>query len=494
MITKICVLVLYILVLLGIGVYTLKKASSYGGFNLAGRGNNKWIGGISTQSASTSGWMLLGLPGLAYAGGFSVVWTITGWLTGSLINWLLIGKRLRIATEIYDDAVSCTEYFERRTDDKKGIIGIVSALTIVILMVINSSSEMIGFGKLLTAVFHIDYTLAVTVGLLVVAIYTFLGGYMAVSWSNLLQGSLMFMALAIVPIVAIADLDGFANMAEQLVAKDPDYFKFLGGDPDFASVVLSLTAGLGISMQYPGMVHSLTGIMSIKDPNEVKDSALIATVWGAVALLGASGIGMAGRVIFPNAEDPEQVFLLLGEKYFPTAFFAVLGAAVMAAILSSVCAYLIVSSASVGGCIARRYVGKEKMVVFIEKALVVLMALTAYILALRGGSLHTITMFASAGLGAAFGPLVIFSLFTNAVNAKGAVASILTGLITVMVWFYSGLSNYVFEAVPGFLVSTIVLFAVSKATGGPKSETSEKYYKFISEYKKVQNARLKEKA
>ncbi len=483
MVIKASVLALYILILLAIGIYTSKKASSYDGFNLAGRGNNKWIGGISTQSASTSGWMLLAMPGLAYAGGFSVVWTLTGWLGGSLINWILLGKRLRIATEVYD-SVSCTEYFEKRTGDKKGIIGIVSAISIVILMAINSSSEMIGFGKLLSVVFNIDYTLAVTIGLLVVTIYTFLGGYMAVSWTNLLQGSLMFLALAIVPLVAIADLNGFESMAEQLVAQQPSFFHFLGGVQGFGNIVASLAGGLGIALLYPGMVHSLTGIMAIKDPNEVKDSALIATIWGAVALVGASGIGMAGRVIFPDAEDPEQVFLLLGEKYFPTAVFAVLGAAVMAAILSSVCAYLIVSSASIGGCIARRYAGKERTIVIIEKGLVIVIALTAYILAFKGGSLHTITMFASSGLGASFGPLVIFSLFTDKVNDKGAIASILSGLITVLVWFYSGMSSYIFEVFPGFAVSTLVLLTVSKATGGPTAETKEKYAAYMKEYEK----------
>lgn len=488
MITKIIVLLLYLLILLAIGVYTSKKANSYDGFNLAGRGNNKWIGGISTQSASTSGWMLLAMPGLAYAGGFSVVWTITGWLGGSLINWIILGKRLRVATEKYD-AVSCTEYFEKRTDDKAGVIGIVSAIAIVILMAINSSSEMIGFGKLLTAVFDIDYSLAVTVGLIVVAIYTFLGGYMAVSWTNLLQGTLMFLALAIVPTVAIADIGGFHDMAENLLAQEPDFFHFLGGMTEGKEIILSLSGGLGISLLYPGMVHALTGIMAIKDPNEVKDSALIATIWGAVALVGASGIGMAGRVIFPQADDPEQVFLMLGEKYFPTAIFAVLGAAVMAAILSSVCAYLIVSSASIGGCIARKYVGKEKVVVIIEKALIIVIALTAYLLAFGGGSLHTITMFASSGLGSAFGPLVIFSLFTDKINWKGAVASILAGLITVLVWFYSGMSDYLFEVFPGFIVSSIVLLTVSKATGGPSKEVSEKYRDYIEAYRKINEKR-----
>ena len=484
MITKIAVLLLYIVILLGIGVYTSKKASSYDGFNLAGRGNNKWIGGISTQSASTSGWMLLAMPGLAYAGGFSVVWTLTGWLGGSLINWVILGKRLRIATEVYD-SVSCTEYFEKRTNDKRGMIGIVSAVTIVILMAINSSSEMIGFGKLLSVVFHIDYTMAVTVGLIVVAVYTFLGGYMAVSWTNLLQGTLMFLALAIVPMVAIADIGGFKEMAESVLKQNADFFTFLGGMTSPGDIILSLSSGLGIALLYPGMVHSLTGIMAIKDPDEVKDSGLIAIVWGAVALVGASGIGMAGRVLFPQAEDPERVFLMLGDKYFPTAVFAILGAAVMAAILSSVCAYLIVSSASIGGCIARRYVGKEKTVVIIEKALIIVIAVAAYGLAFKGGSLHTITMFASSGLGSAFGPLVIFSLFTNKVNDKGAVASILAGLITVLTWYYSGMSNYLFEVFPGFMVSTVVLLAVSKITGGPSAEGKDKYDEYVAEYKKA---------
>lgn len=484
MVTKIVILALYIIILLAIGVYTSRKVSSYDGFNLAGRGNNKWIGGISTQSASTSGWMLLAMPGLAYAGGFSVVWTLIGWLGGSLINWVILGKRLRIATEVYD-AVSCTEYFEKRTNDKKGIIGVVSAVTIVILMAINSSSEMIGFGKLLSVVFHIDYSLAVTVGLIVVAVYTFLGGYMAVSWTNLLQGTLMFLALAIVPMIAIISIGGFHEMAENILLQDKDFYSFLGGLSQPGEIIASLSGGLGIALLYPGMVHSLTGIMAIKNPNEVKDSGLIAIVWGAVALVGASGIGMAGRVIFPQAKDPEQVFLLLGEKYFPTVIFAVLGAAVMAAILSSVCAYLIVSSASIGGCIARKYVGKERTVVIIEKVLIVVIALTAYALAFKGGSLHTITMFASSGLGSAFGPLVIFSLFTNKVNDKGAVASILAGLVTVLVWFYSGMSNYLFEVFPGFAVSTIVLLVVSKLTGGPKEEAVEKYEEYISEFKRV---------
>ncbi len=210
MATRIIVLILYFAVLLGIGVYTSKKAKSYSEYNLAARSNNKWIAGISTQSSSTSGWMLLAMPGLAFTYGFGVVWTLIGWMGGSLFNWIILAKRLRIATETYD-TVSVVEYFEKRTGDKKGIVGLISGLSIVVLMIINSSGELIGCGKLIQAAFGVDFTIAVTVGLVIVAFYTFLGGYMAVSWSNLIQGSLMFIALLLVPLYAIFSYGGFGE-------------------------------------------------------------------------------------------------------------------------------------------------------------------------------------------------------------------------------------------------------------------------------------------
>ncbi|MCI9595787.1 MAG: hypothetical protein HFE75_00530 [Firmicutes bacterium] len=401
MVTKLVILVLYIFVILAIGIYSTKKASSYEGYNLAGRGNNKWIGGISTQSASTSGWMLLAMPGLAYTFGFSAVWMLVGWLGGSLINWVLLGKRLRVATEAYD-AVSCVEYFEKRTGDKRGIVGIFSALAIMFLMIINSTSEFIGFGKLINAVFGIDYTIGVTIGLVVVAIYTFLGGYLAVSWTNLLQGALMFLALAIVPIVAFLSTDGMQAIAADLYAQDADFFQFLHGSASVGESITLICSGAGIAFMYPGMVHSLTGIMAIKNPNNVKDSGLIAIIWGSVALTGASAIGLA----------------------------------------------------------------------------------------FQGGAFHTVTMFASSGLGAAFGPVVIASLFGNKINYKGAIACIICGFLTVVIWFTTGMSTYLFEVFPGFAVGAAALFVVSKATGGADAEITEGYEQYRQLWQQA-NAKVK---
>ena len=484
MIARIIVLVLYFAVLLGIGVYTSKRAKSYSEYNLAARGNNKWIAGISTQSSSTSGWMLLAMPGLAFTYGFGAIWWLIGWMGGSLFNWIVLAKRLRIATESYD-AVTVVEFFEKRTGDKRGLIGLVSGISIIVLMTINSSGELIGCGKLIQAAFGLDFTVAVTIGLVIVVLYTFLGGYMAVSWSNLLQGALMFVALLLVPIYAIIDFGGISALADHLQQLDPDIFSFLHGTTGFWDIVVLISGGLGIGFMYPGMVHALTGLIAIKDPQEIKDAGLIATIWGCAALGGASLIGFAGRAIVSDIADPEQTFLVLSEKFFSNAVFAIMAAAVMAAILSSVCAYLIVATASLGGSVIKRFanIEDEKKIVKIEKAAVVVIALLAYYLAFNGGSVHTIAMFAASGLGASFGPTVIASLYGNKINDKGAVASILTGLIVVIVWFYTGLSNYLFEVFPGWAASTLVLFVVSKITGGATSETTKLYKEYQEEIK-----------
>lgn len=481
MAVRIIVLVLYFAVLLAIGVYTSKMAKSYSEYNLAARSNNKWIAGISTQSSSTSGWMLLAMPGLAFTYGFGVIWTLIGWMGGSLFNWLVLAKRLRVATETYD-SVSVVEYFEKRTGDKNGIVGLISGVSIIVLMVINSSGELVGCGKLIQSAFGLDMNTAVTIGLVIVVLYTFLGGYMAVSWSNLLQGSLMFIALLLVPVYAIMNYGGFHNIASEAIEYNPDMFSFLSEEMTLQEKIVLVSGGVGIGFMYPGMVHALTGLMAIRDPKEIKDSALIATIWGCAALGGASMIGIAGRAIIPDIADPEQIFLVLSEKYFNNALFALMAAAVMAAILSSVCAYLIVATASLGSSVIKRlmHVEDDSKVVKIEKLAMIIIALVAYYLAFNGGSVHTIAMFAASGLGASFGPVVIASLYGNKINWQGAVASIFTGMLVVIVWFYSGLSAYMFEVFPGWIASTLVLFAVSKLTGGPDAAITEEYKKYIN--------------
>lgn len=472
--------VAYLVLLVGIGVVTYLRTKSYSDYNLAGRSNNKWVTAISAESSDMSGWLLMGLPGAAYAAGFSSIWIIIGLIFGTMANWIFCANRLRIASESYE-AFSITEFFEKRLNDKKGVVAMVSGVAIIIIMIINSSAEIIGSGKLLNATFGLDYKTGIVVGLVIVMIYTFLGGYMAVSWSNLVQGSIMFLALLFVPIVVIVKVGGFEPVVATLYQQAPTFFMFTNGETGFNAFSI-IVGGIGVGICYFGVVHVLTCFMSIKKSSEIKDSTLIATIWVALTTFGAVAIGMIGAYTFPDIADPEQIFFQMGVEFFPTPLLGLFAAAVMAAILSSVSAYVIVASSAFGANIYRHFAkngADEKKVIKFQRGAVIVISIAAFLMALEPDVVFSVALLATAGLGASFGPLVMFGIYTNKINKKGAIASIIVGLVTVIVWYYSGLSYYLYEAIPGIVLSTITLLGVSKATGGPDEEVTEGFNKFI---------------
>jgi len=478
-----------LITLIAIGVVTYLRTKSYSDYNLAGRSNNKWVTALSAESSDMSGWLLMGLPGAAYAAGFSSIWILIGLIFGTMFNWIFAANRLRIASESFN-AFSITEYFEKRVNDKKGSVALVSGIAIIIIMIINSSAEIIGSGKLLNATFGMDYSVGIVVGLVIVVLYTFLGGYMAVSWSNLFQGTIMFFALLLVPVAVIVKVGGLGGMVDSIYQSMPTFFQFCNGETGFtaASIILS---GFGVGICYFGVVHVLTCFMAIKKSSEIKDSTLIATVWVSLTCFGAVIIGMLGAYIFPTIADPEQVFFAMGREFFPPSLLGLFAAAVMAAILSSVSAYIIVAAAAFGANIYRRLSkqgGDEKKVVRLQRIAVIVIALLAFLMSLEPDVVFSVALLATAGLGSCFGPLVMFSLYTNKVNRKGAIASVVVGLVTVIVWYYSGLSSYIYEAIPGMFISTIVLLAVSKATGGPDEETTKGFNEFITKLKTIKGA------
>lgn len=484
MFIKIAVLTIYVLILLGIGVYTSRKSKTYSDYNLAGRSNNKWITAISTEAAAASGWLFLGFPGAVFLLGFGVVWLLIGWMGGTLINWLLISKKLRVATELYNSA-SVVELFEKRTNDKSGKVALTSGIAIIILMTINSSAEIVACAKLISESFGIDYTLGATLGLFFVMLYTFLGGYFAVSWSNLLQGTMMFLALLIVPLGILFQIGNVANIPSEILLQNPLYFQFLSGETNFWTITATVTGGVGLAFMFPGLIHALTSFMAIKEAKELKFSTLIALSWGAVALLGGTSIGIIGRYLLKNIDDPERLYLVLINEYFPAPLVAVFAASVLAAILSSVCAYIITAAASLGANLVKENMSQEHAhkVIKWEKVIVIVISVAAYALALQGGLVFSIALFAASGLGASFGPLVLGCIYSKNINKQGAIASILLGMITVIVWHYSGWNSYIYEIFPGWLVSTSALFIVSKVTGGPDKESLDAYNMYLHEVK-----------
>ena len=304
MLASIITFVLYIVVLIAIGVITYLRAKSYSDYTLAGRSNNKWVAAISAESSDMSGWLLMGLPGAAFAGGFSSIWIMIGLIFGTMINWMYVANRLRIATEVYN-VYSITEYFEKRVNDKSGSVALVSGIAIIVFMIINASAEIIGSGKLLNATFGLDYSTGIVIGLVIVVLYTFLGGYMAVSWSNLFQGSIMFIALLFVPLAVLVEIGGYQPVVESLWRQNPAFFQFLNGETEFFPALSIALGGLGVGLCYFGMVHVLTCFMSIKNSSEIKDSTFIATTWVSISTFGAVLVGMIGAYLFPSIGDPE---------------------------------------------------------------------------------------------------------------------------------------------------------------------------------------------
>lgn len=487
MTTPIIVFVIYMSALIGIGVYTFTKTKTYSDYNLAGRLNNKWVTALTAQAAATSGFMLLAMPGIGYSLGFGAIWIIGGILLGTFLNWAFTAKRLRAASEAMN-AVSIVEFLEKRFVDNKGRLGIVSAVVVIFFMIVNASAEIVGTGKLFNAVFGIDMKTGTTIALIIVVIYTFLGGYMAVSYSNVIQGSLMFIALLIVPIWAIYQNGGLENVFSNIAATSPEMFVFLDRG-DFWSTVSMITGGLGLGLIYFGMVHVLTGFMAIKDGEELRHSTSIAMVWECALLYGATFVGIAGKSLFPSISDPEQIFLVVSEHYFPSVIFAIFAAAVLAAILSSVGAYIIVAAAAFGANMIKRVIsGNDEDVLNMkilrfQRIAIVVIALISYLMALQGGLVFTIAVFAAGGLGASFGPVVISSLYNRKfANANGAIASILAGGIVTSVWYYSGMSSYIYEVFPGLAASILTLWLVTKITGGPSPEAIERFDHYIAIY------------
>ncbi len=485
----IAIFVLYLVSLIGFGIFTYLRTKSYSDFNLAGRSNNKWVTALSAESSDMSSWLLIGLPGAAYAAGFSSIWILIGLLFGTMFNWILVANRLRIASEHFT-AFSITEYFEKRVNDKNGSVALVAGIAIIIIMIINSSAEIIGSGKLLNDTFGLDYNIGIVVGLVIVGLFTFLGGYLAVSWSNLFEASVMFILLLFVPVAAIVKVGNLGHIVDSIYQSLPTFFHFTNGETGFSAVSIILS-GLGVGICYFGVVHVLTCFMAIKKSSEIKDSTFIATTWVALTSFGAVIIGMLGFYLFPNIGDPEQVFFSMGAELFSPALLGIFAAAIMVTIVSSISAYIIVAAAAFGANIYRRFARDkvdEKKIVKLERISVVVFTFLAFLMSLEPDLVFAVALLATAGLGACFGPLVMFSLYTNLVNRQGAIASIIVGLITVIAWYYSGLSAYIYEAIPGMLISTIVLLLVSKLTGGADAETTAGYRSYVTRLKEIASA------
>ena len=490
-------MILYMAMVVWIGVVYSKKNKTSEDYFLGGRGLGPWVTAMSAEASDMSSWLLMGLPGLAYATGFSQAgWTAIGLILGTYLNWKIIAKRLRHYTEVSDNSITVPDFFSTRFKDNQKILSSISAVMILVFFTVYTASGFAACGTLFNSVFGLDYRMSMIACAAVIVIYTSLGGFLAASTTDLIQGLLMSFAIVIVLIVGVVAVGGVGNVV--------DYGKGLEGffdvmkyhDPATGNAVsqgvIPILSGLAWGLGYFGMPHILVRFMAIRDPEEVKKSRNIAMVWVLISLSVAVCIGFTGAALYPNVAElagngNQRIFIYMTTHLFhgiiPLFMAGVILSGILAATMSTSDSQLLIASSCVSkdlfqGLLKREI--KEKHVLMVSRITTIVIALIGVVIAMdENSSVFGLVENAWAGFGGAFGPLVLFSLFWKRTNLKGAVAGMLSGGIIALIWpFTLAKLGGVFEIyclLPAFVISSVLIVIVSLCTEEP-SEVMKKEF------------------
>ncbi|MEO9654523.1 sodium/proline symporter PutP [Marinomonas sp.] len=473
----------YLVVMLGIGLYAYKNTSSSEDYFLGGRSLGPWPTALSAGASDMSGWLLLGLPGYAFASGLESIWLAGGLLIGTWLNWLICAKRLRTYSIKADNSLTLPGFLSSRFQDKSKAIQTISALFILLFFLFYTSSGLVAGGKLFETVFGLDYTYAVILGTVCVVSYTLFGGFLAVAWTDLIQGLMMSAALVIVPLIALDG--GFSQLSDTLMSKNPELLTIwndVKGEPLSTIGIISLVAwGLG----YFGQPHILARFKAARSNKDITTARRIAVSWTLISMAGALLIGFVGIVyvdgnLAGNLADGEKIFMVLVNAVFHPVVAGILLAAILAAIMSTADSQLLVSSSALAEDFYKQLFNKQatqKQIVNVGRFAVIAISILALILALNPkSSVLGLVSYAWAGFGAAFGPAILISLFWRNMNRNGALAGIIVGGVTIVVWKQlSGGWFDVYEIVPGFILSTIAIIIVSVMSGKPAEAVTQSF-------------------
>ncbi|KPL96746.1 MULTISPECIES: sodium/proline symporter PutP [Vibrio] len=475
----------YLIMMLAIGVIAYKRTSNSTDYFLGGRSLGPWPAALSAGASDMSGWLLLGLPGYAYAAGFEAFWLAGGLLVGTWANWLISAKRLRTYS-ITTESLTLPEFLSRRFNDNSKLIQTISAFFILLFFLFYTSSGLVAGGKLFETVFGLDYTTAVIIGTVCVVSYTLFGGFLAVSWTDLVQGLLMSAALLIVPIAAMNG--GLGQLSSDLHNINPELLTLWNdakGEPLSAIAIISLAAwGLG----YFGQPHILARFKATRSNKDLVTARRIAVIWTALSMVGAMLVGLVGLIYVTNSgapklDDGEKIFMLLVNAMFHPVIAGILLAAILAAIMSTADSQLLVSSSAMAEDLYKQILKKDatsEEIVRVGRFAVILISLIALVLAMTpDSSVLGLVSYAWAGFGAAFGPAIVLSLYWSRMNRNGALAGIVVGGVTIVLWkqFTGGWFD-VYEIVPGIILSTLSIVIVSLITGEPEDEVKKQHAEF----------------
>jgi len=469
----------YIVVMVAIGMYFYSKTDDLSDYVLGGRGLGPAVTALSAGASDMSGWLLLGLPGMMYTGGLAGAWIVIGLYIGAYLNWSYVAKPLRVYTARLDNSITIPNYLSNRFGDKKHILRVLTAIIILLFYTLYASSGLVGGAKLFEATFGLSYDTALIAGTIVIVSYTFLGGYNAVSWTDFIQGILMMLALIVAPAVILYDVGGFSETIKIIESIDPSHLSLFAG-----TTVIGILSLLAWGLGYFGQPHILVRFMSIEDPNHIPVAKKIGMTWMAISVIGSLSVGFFGMayVLSHGVElnDPEKIFIVLSQLLFNPWIAGFLLAAILAAIMSTIDSQLLVSSSVLTQDIYHAVIRKnasDKELVWMGRATVILIAVIAFTISLdENSSVLSLVSYAWAGFGAAFGPLIILSLYSKKITLFGAIAGLVTGTATVIIWkqLQGGLFD-LYELLPGFIFAWIAILIFSRF-GPDCSQYCEKTY------------------
>lgn len=484
---------LYFVVMLGIGIFAYRQTNTdVEGYMLGGRQLGPAVTALSAGASDMSGWMLMGLPGAMYVQGISAGWIAIGLVIGALANYLLVAPRLRVFTEVAKNSITLPDYFENRFADDTRVLRVIASVVIVVFFTLYTSSGVVAGGKLFESSFGLSYEVGLYVTAGVVVTYTLIGGFMAVSMTDFVQGCIMFISLVMVPVVVVMELGGLSASVTALKDIDPALFDpFMNAETGAAISFIGIISLASWGLGYFGQPHIIVRFMAIRSVNDVPAARNIGMGWMIVSIIGALMTGLFGLAYVTgnnNTIDPETVFIYLSQILFHPLIGGFLLAAILAAIMSTISSQLLVTSSSLTEDFYKAFLRREasdtELVIAGRISVVVVAAVAIYLAYDRDSTILTLVSNAWAGFGAAFGPLVLFSLFKRQMTRRAALGGMIVGAVTVLFWIYfpveiqgQRLSDWMYEIVPGFILSTLTIIILSR-TNEPRDGVTEMFDQF----------------
>jgi len=464
------VFIVYVGIMLWIGYTVSRSTYSPADFFLANRSLKAWVTAVSSTASSESAWAVLGTVGLAYKDGLSALWFFPGCLLGYALNWFFVAERLRKHSR-EKKTLTIPDYLETHFTDNTHLIRIISVIIIFACMMAYIAAQFLAIGKTFDAIFGIPHLVSIPIGGTIIIIYTMMGGFRAVAWTDFIQGLIMVVGLVVLSLAAVLELGGFSVIAQKVNETAPTALTWMGSKtiPIFLGSMLGL---LGIGLGYPGQPHVITRYMAAKDSKTIKQGMWIAFGWGILMYSSAILLGICGQVLFPGLADAEHLFPTAAENLLPTFLTAIVLTGVIAAIMSTVSAQIIVAASAMAHDIYSKVIHGSltpNRILSISRLTIFLIGLGAMLVALMDTRvIFWFVLFAWSGLGASFGPVILFTLYSKKITRNGAISGMLTGFFTTVVWKIAGLSEaIIYELVPAFLLSSFVIWGVSRRQVNP---------------------------